>query len=128
MPIQVDAPARERDALHFEPQPLFERVLTWRADRAAGADHTVPRQSVERVESPNHLSRGSWKSSRGGDLSVGGDLSARNLPNRVRENNEKFTSLRCGQFSPPTYSIRKYRNECWKPQSAASGPRADAWG
>jgi len=85
MPVQVNAQASECDALHFQSQPLLERVLAWHTDRASCADYTVPRQSVIRVESPNYLARGSWKSGRGGDLSIGGDFSSRNVPDLVCE-------------------------------------------
>jgi hypothetical protein len=85
MPVQVNAPAAEADAFHFQQQPLLERVLTWHTDSASCADYAMPRQSVERVESSNDLSRSSWKSGRGGDLSIGGDVSAGNFPDLVRE-------------------------------------------
>jgi hypothetical protein len=85
MPVQVDAPAAKADALHFQPQPLLERVLARHANGPSSADHTMPRQSVEGVESPNHLPGGSRKSGREGDLSIGRDLSAGNLPYLVGE-------------------------------------------
>jgi len=86
MPVHVHARAAKLDALHFQPEPLLQRVLARYADSASSADHAVPRQSVERPESANHLPRGSWKSGGGGDLSIGGHLPFRDLPDRFRKN------------------------------------------
>lgn len=85
MAIQVNTPAFECDALHFKSQPLLERVLAWHTDSASCADDAMPRQSLERVEGSNDLPRGSRRSGGGGDLSVGGDLSAGNPPYFVGE-------------------------------------------
>jgi hypothetical protein len=85
MPVQVNAPASKGDALHLQPQPLLERILAWHTDRTSSADHTMPWQSMEGVESSDHLPRGSRKSGGGGDLSISRDLSARYLPDLVRE-------------------------------------------
>ena len=86
MPVHIHAPAAKCDALHLKPEPLFEPILTGYADSASSPEHAVPRQSVERMESSNHLPRGSRKSGGGGDLSVGGHLPFRDLPDRVRKN------------------------------------------
>jgi hypothetical protein len=85
MPVQVDAPTFECDALHLQPQPLLERILARHTDSASSADHTMPWQSMEGVEGSDHLPGGSRKSGREGDLSIGRDLSAGNLPNLAGE-------------------------------------------
>ena len=86
MPVHIHAPAAKGDAFHFKAEPLLEPVLAWYADGSSRAEHTVPRQSVERVESPNHLPRRARKSGCSGDLSVGCYLPFRDFPDRVRKN------------------------------------------
>jgi len=86
MTVQIHAPAAKGDALHLQQEPLLERVLARHADCATRPDDTMPRQSLERAEGANHLSRGSRRSGGGGDLAVGGHLSSRDLSDSVRKN------------------------------------------
>ncbi len=84
MAVHVHAPAAKGDSLEFESQPLFEGVFARHADRAAGAHHAMPWQSLEGAERPNHLTRGPRKAGRGGDLSIAGHLPSRDLADRIR--------------------------------------------
>jgi hypothetical protein len=86
MPVHIDSAAAKGDAFHLQPEPLLEPVLARYADNASSAQHAVPGQSVERVQRPNYLPRGSRKSGGGGDLSIGGDLSSRDLSDGVGNN------------------------------------------
>jgi hypothetical protein len=86
MPVHIHAPTAKCDALHLKAEPLLQPILAGYADGASSPEHSVPRQSVKRVESPNYLPRGSRKSGRGGDLSVSCHLPFGNLPDRVRKN------------------------------------------
>ncbi len=85
MAFHADTPALERHALHFEPQPLFESVLTRYANRATRADHPVPRQIAKHPQGPRYLPRGARETSRGGDLSVACNPASRNLADNPRE-------------------------------------------
>ena len=42
MAIHVDTPAAKGDSLEFKSQPLLESIFARHADRAAGADYTMP--------------------------------------------------------------------------------------
>jgi hypothetical protein len=86
MTVQIHAPAAKGDTLHFQQKPLLEGVLARHADGATRADDTMPWQSLERAEGANHLSRGSRRSGGGGDLTIGGHLSSRDLSDGVRKN------------------------------------------
>ena len=86
MTVQIHAAAAKGDALHFQQKPLLEGMLAGHADGAASAYHAVPRQSFERAEGANHLSRGPWESGGGGDLAVCGHFTSRDLSDGVRKN------------------------------------------
>jgi hypothetical protein len=86
MTFQIHAAAAKGDALHFQQKPLLEGMLARYANRAASAHHAVPRQSFERAEGANYLPRSSRRSGGGGDLSIGGHLSSRDLSDGVRKN------------------------------------------
>ncbi len=86
MQFQIHPPAPKRDAFHLKPQPLLERLLAGYADGSASADDTVPRQAAECAQRPDYLSRRAWKPRGRSDLAISRHFSARDLPNRVREN------------------------------------------
>ena len=86
MPVQINAPPAEAHPFHLQAQPLLERMLAGDANRAARPDHTMPGQALKHVERPDHLPRRTRESSRRGDLAVGRDFAARDLPDHSREN------------------------------------------
>lgn len=86
MPVHIDTPAAERDAFHFQPHFLLQRIVTSHANRAACADHSMPRQPLKRTQRPNGLPRASRESGCRSHLAIGSHLPFRNFPNHIREN------------------------------------------
>ena len=78
----------ERHSLRLQPDALlqFEARYRAQADGTGGIHHTVPRQralTVQRMKGVAHLARVARESSQLGDLTVGGDATARNAPHHA---------------------------------------------
>ena len=85
--VHVHALAAKADAFHFETQALFEGRFATEPDSAARSQHALPgertyRRSAQQLRDLTMIER---VAGGGGDLSVSGHLSARNLPDGAAE-------------------------------------------
>ena len=78
----IDPAAAEADTFGFEPKALFEGGVAAQLDLSAGAQHTLPRQSISAVEHFRNLAGTARQSGGAGHGAVGGHFAARNAQDR----------------------------------------------
>src|SRR6185437_6762920 len=80
--LHIDLATAEANALGFQSEALFEGRVAAQLDFSAGAEHTLPRQSVGAVQHFRDLASMARQSCRTGHSAVGGYFPTRNAKDR----------------------------------------------
>ncbi len=70
-PVDVHPSAPKRHSFGLQSEPLIEALFGRKQDFSARAHYPVPREPFRRLQRPNHLARGAWKTRGLGHLAVG---------------------------------------------------------
>jgi len=94
MRLHVDFPSAEAHALGFQSQPLLDRGIPRKLDRAASSQNSLPRKPKSPAQYPCNHPRRARKARRPRHCSVGRHLPARDRANRSLDSQHDHPGVR----------------------------------